>query len=56
MGRLECKVVEWNSFRFDNGARVNLYSLGNALEGGKAYLVGSYQKPMVDSNSLTTLL
>ena len=35
---------EWTSFRFDNGARVNLYSFGNSLAGGKAYLVGTYQK------------
>lgn len=29
---------EWASFRFDNGARVNLYSFENA------YKVGTYQK------------
>jgi predicted secreted hydrolase len=34
---------EWSSFRFDNGARVNLYSFGNSLAGGEAYLVGTYQ-------------
>ena len=44
MGRLEYKGWEWSSLRFDNGARVNLYSFGNSLEGGKAYLVGTYQK------------
>ncbi len=43
-GDWNVRAWEWNSLRFDNGARVNLYSFGNALEGGKAYLVGTYQK------------
>lgn len=43
-GDWNVRAWEWSSLRFDNGARVNLYSFGNALEGGEAYLVGTYQK------------
>ena len=43
-GDWNVRAWEWTSFRFDNGARVNLYSFGNALEEGKPYLVGTYQK------------
>jgi CrtC N-terminal lipocalin domain len=44
-GDWNTRAWEWSSLRFDNGARVNLYSFGNSLEGGKPYLVGTYQKP-----------
>jgi hypothetical protein len=32
------KSWEWSSFRFSNGARINLYNFGNG------YQVGTYQK------------
>ena len=44
-GDWNVKAWEWSSLRFDNGARVNLYSFGNSLENGTAHLVGTYQKP-----------
>jgi hypothetical protein len=38
-GNFKTDAWEWNSFRFDNGARLNLYNFANA------YKVGTYQKP-----------
>ena len=38
-GDFKTQAWEWASFRFDNGARVNLYSFENA------HKVGTYQKP-----------
>jgi predicted secreted hydrolase len=37
-GDFKTEAWEWNSFRFDNGARLNLYNFANA------YKVGTYQK------------
>jgi predicted secreted hydrolase len=37
-GDFKTDAWEWNSFRFDNGARINLYNFANA------YKVGTYQK------------
>jgi len=38
-GDFKTDAWQWNSFRFDNGARVNLYDFAND------YKVGTYQKP-----------
>jgi predicted secreted hydrolase len=38
-GNFKTDAWEWNSFRFDNGARLNLYNFANA------YKSGTYQKP-----------
>jgi len=38
-GDFKIDAWEWNSFRFDNGARLNLYTFANE------YQIGTYQKP-----------